>query len=103
MNKAWRILKSEESTQFLDSSFWIPVVSDGLVTRIECQMTQMAVIREDQKGRHFVLVTERRSIWPTKLRENNSLFLWKMKDSDIEFCLVEDVPRSVGRGVGICR
>lgn len=62
----------------------------------------MAVIREDQKGRHFVLLTERRSICSTKLRENNSFFLRKMKDSDIEFCLMGDFPGSVQRNEGVC-
>lgn len=35
-----------------------PVVSDGLETRIAYQTPQMAVTWENQKGRHFVLLTE---------------------------------------------
>ena len=59
------------------------------MTRIACQTPQMAVTWENQKGRHFVLLTERRSICSPKLRENNSFFLWKMEDSDTQSCLME--------------
>lgn len=73
------------------------------MTRIVRQTTQVALIREHQKGRHFVLLTERRSICSTKLRGNNSFFLWKMKDSDIESCSTQGLPRSVGVAEGVCR
>lgn len=62
------------------------------MTRRACQTPQMAVTWENQKGRHFVLLTERISICSTKLRENNSFFLWKMEDSNKEFCLMEGSP-----------
>lgn len=63
----------------------------------------MAIITEDQEGRRSVLLTERRSIWCTKLRENNPSSPRKMRDSDTESCLMKDVPRSAGRDVGIPR
>ena len=78
-----------ESAWFSDDAFGTPVVSDGLVTRIACQTPEMAVTWESQKDRHFVLLTERRSICSPKLRENNSFFLWKMEDSDTQSCLME--------------